>query len=160
MHFSIRTLPALVAALVVLNSSGLNAAPNVEEFPVGPANAGGIYTLSPQGGHIAYVGMKGTKAFVSVDGIEGPVFDEFFGPSGQGFYNPAKAAVRRSSTGGQTPFAPMLPVIFSPDGRHFAYAGRIGNDYVVIHDGKEIARGPRGAIALNYGPLTLSPTGL
>jgi hypothetical protein len=159
MHFSIRAVPAIVAALIALNAPALNAAPKVDALVVGPANAGGIYTLSPQGGHIAYVGMKGTKVFVSVDGIDGPVFDELFGPNGQGFYNPPKAAVMRSSTGGQTPFAPSLPVIFSPDGSHFAYAGRIGNDYVVIHDGNEIARGPRAALALNYGPLTLSPTG-
>ena len=63
MHFSIRTVPAIVAVLVALNAPALNAASKVDELIVGPANAGGIYTLSPQGGHIAYVGMKGTNAF-------------------------------------------------------------------------------------------------
>src|ERR1700710_2634672 len=150
MHLSHRCLPALASVLFALNAPAFAAAPKVEEFVVGPTNAGGIYTTSPSGGHIAYAGMKGTKVFVSVDGVEGPVFDEFFGPTSQGFYNPSKASVMRSSTGGPNPFATQLPVIFSNDGAHYAYAGRIGNEYVVIHDGKEIARGPRGSLALNY----------
>ena len=158
MHSPSRWLPALTGLLFAMNAPAFAAA-QVEEFVVGPADAGGIYTLSPHGGHVAYAGMKGTKVFVSVDGVEGPVFDELFGPNGTGFYNPPKAAVMLSSTGGQTVFAPQLPVIFSLDGAHYAYAGRIGTEYVVIHDGTEIARGPRAAIALNYGPLTLSPTG-
>ncbi len=158
MHYPSRWLPVLTGVLFAINVSTF-AATKVEELVVGPADAGGIYTLSPHGGHIAYAGMKGTKVFVSVDGVEGPVFDEFFGPNGTGFYNPPKAAVMPSSPGGQSVLAAQLPVIFSPDGAHYAYAGRIGTEYVVIHDGREIARGPRTALALNYGPLTLSPTG-
>jgi hypothetical protein len=159
MRSHLRCLPALAGVLFALNAPAFAAAPKVEELVVGPANMGGVYTTSPTGGHVAYIGMKGVHPYVSVDGVEGPPFDELWGPTGQGFYNPPKASVMRSSTGGLSAFSPQLPVLFSPDGAHYAYAGRMGNEYVVIHDGKEIARGPRALYAPNYGPLTLSPTG-
>ena len=79
MHSPRRWLPTLAGLLFAMNAPAFAAA-QVEEFVVGPADAGGIYTLSPHGGHVAYAGMKGTKVFVSVDGVEGPVFDELFGP--------------------------------------------------------------------------------
>jgi hypothetical protein len=50
-------------------------------------------------------------------------------------------------------------VIFSETGSHYAYIGRQGNEYVVIHDGKEVGRGPRSALGLGYNPLGLSPKG-
>ena len=101
-----------------------------------------IYTISPSGGHIAYMGAKGTHFAVTVDGVEGPMFDELYGPNGQGFHLPEKAAVMRSSPGGEKADA-MVPVLFSPDGAHYAYAARLGAEYVVIHDGQETGRGPR-----------------
>lgn len=150
----------VAAALAALGapSTALSAGAKIEATVAGPTNQGGIYTISPGGGHIAYMGAKGTHFAVTVDGVEGPMFDELYGPNGQGFYLPEKAAVMRSSPGGEKADV-MVPVIFSPDGAHYAYAARLGAEYVVIHDGQEAGRGPRAALALNYGWLTLSPTG-
>lgn len=153
-----RSLCALAGVFLAINAPAFAAA-QVEEFVVGPANAGGSYSLSASGGRVAYVGMKGTKPFVSVDGVESPAFDEIFGPTGQSFYHPPKASVLAPTSGGQNSGS-MLPVIFSADGAHYAFVARLGNDYVVIHDGKEIARGPRELlVGLAGNALTFSPGG-
>ena len=49
--------------------------------------------------------------------------------------------------------------MFSETGSHYAYVGRQGNDYIVVHDGREVGRGPRSALSLNHSPLGLSPGG-
>ena len=147
-------LPALLWAI-----EG-HAKATVEELVVGPANAGGWYTISPSGGRVAYAGNRGTRVSVIVDGIEGPVLDELYTPHGASFFSPPNVAAITASPGGRTNQAAQgTPVIMSADGKHYAYAGRQGEEYVVIHDGKEVARNARSALSLNYNPLTLSPTG-
>lgn len=132
----------------------------VEEQVVGPANVGGWYTISPNGSRVAYAGNRGSRVGVTVDGIEGPTLDELYTPYGASFMSPANVAAITASSGGRTNQAAQgTPVIMSADGKHFAYAGRQGDEYVVIHDGREIARGPRKSLSLNYNPLTLSPSG-
>ena len=149
---------ALSAALSIVAVTAVAAAPQVQQTVVGSTGQGGTYTLSPSGGHIAYMGLKGTRVAVTVDGVAGPEFDELFTATGQSFFAPQQAAVMRSTSGGQGADS-QVPVIFSPDGAHYAYAARQGNEYVVIHDGKEIARGPRASLALQAYPLALSPAG-
>ena len=145
---------ALLWPVVVLSKSTL------DEQVVGPANAGGWYVFSPNGGHVAYAGNRGTRVGVMVDGVAGPTFDELYNPFGQSFMSPANIAAITASPGGRTNQASQgAPVIMSADGQHYAYIGRQGEEYVVIHDGKEIARGPRNGLSLNYNPLTLSPAG-
>lgn len=155
-----RCLPtaALTGVIFALNAFAFAAAPQVEAVVVGSTTNGGVFTLSPQGGHIAFVGQKGAQAFVSIDGVESRMYDEIFGPTGQSFYHPPKATVFPPSAGGQNSGS-LSAVIFSADGAHHAYAARIGNEYVVIHDGKEVGRGPREALDLAGNALTLSPTG-
>ena len=147
----------LIIATMLVISQNCKADAKVEEQVVGPTNAGGTYVVAPSGAHVAYVGMKGTRLAVTADGAEGPVFDELYAPYGQSYYCPQQAGVWNATQGGLQGGDP--PVIFSVDGAHYAYAGRQGQEYVVIYDGKEIARGPRKALALNYGPLTISPKG-
>ncbi|HEX2099199.1 MAG TPA: hypothetical protein VHF69_00965, partial [Candidatus Synoicihabitans sp.] len=143
-----KVYPRLVSLLTLLGSFFAvtpaigSAAPTVEEAVMGPATAGGIYVVSPSGGRIAYMGMKGARLVVVVDGVEGPLFDELYSSQGQSFYAPAQAGVHPSVSAGQQPGA-FAPVLFTADGAHYAYAGRQGNDYVVIHDGREVARVPR-----------------
>lgn len=149
---------ALAVALLAALPEAAAATPLVEEIVVGPADAGGVYVLSPEGGRIAYGGMKGTRLYVSVDGTEGPLFDQLYTAHGRDFVAQPNVLVARSTPGGFNA-DPMAPVIFSPDGAHYAYVGRQGSEYVVIHDGREIARGPRERLALSHGALTLSPKG-
>lgn len=125
----------------------------VHETVLGPANAGGSYVVSPEGAHVAYVGMKGTRLSVAVNGVEGPIFDELYTPDGRSYFCPQQAGAWNANQGSD------VPVIFSTDGEHYAYAGRQGEEYVIIYDGKEIGRGPRTTLALNYGPLTMTPKG-
>jgi len=96
---------------------------------------------------------------VSVDGKQGPLFDEFFSANGASTHLSAKTSVYNANGGGQQAGLGLWPVIFTDDGGHYAYVGRQGEDYVVIHDGKEVGRGPRNMLALDYGPLTISPKG-
>jgi hypothetical protein len=152
-----RSIAMPCAALLVLATTTAAAAPQVQENVVGPVRQGGTYVLSQSGGHVAYMGLKGTRVAVTVDGVAGPDMDELFTATGQSFYAPQQAAVMASMPGGQP--NSQVPVIFSPDGAHYAYAARQGDQYVVIHDGKEVARGPRAALALSAYTLALSPNG-
>jgi len=158
MNSNTRLLFALTGVLIAVQPVAFAAAPTVEETIVGPAGAGGVYVLSPAGARIAYAGLKGTRLVVTVDGVEGPVFDELYTAQGQSFVAQPNVLVARSTSGGMGA-DPLAPVLFSPDGAHYAYVGRQGNECVVIHDGKEVARVPRERMSLNYGTLTLSPDG-
>ena len=148
----------ILLASVCVNGAASSGEVKVEEQIAGPAKAGGVYAISPRGAHVAYAGNKGSRLVVAVDGVEGPVFDELFEPHGGSFFSPQQLSVLTAGTGGLNT-STVTPVIYSANGLHFAYAGRQGNDYVVIHDGKEVGRGPRQALALNYGTLTMSPSG-
>ena len=145
----------LVAALSNASSSAF-AEVKIEETIVGPANAGGLYIVSQNEARIAYIGAKGTRTVVSVDGVEGPVLDELIGGAPA---IPGQLLVHNANAGGIFN-GTASAVIFSESGAHYAYIGRQGNEYVVIHDGKEVGRGPRSALAIQPGRwLGLSPLG-
>ena len=87
----------------------LNA--NVQTALMGPT-VGGVSTnpvyMSDDGNHLAIQTAKGSRQVIIVDGVEGPVFDEF------------------------------LPhTRLSPSGGRSAYLGRRGEDYIAVVDGKE-----------------------
>lgn len=146
-------LPALAGAVLV---SAAIAAPKVDVTVVGPASDGGLYVISQDGAHVAYVGAKGTRTVVSVDGVAGPVLDELF--NGYMGAPGAQLMLHDANTGGKFNGTPTA-VIFSETGGHFAYIGRQGNDYVVVHDGKEVGRGARNDLTLANLPLGISPGG-
>jgi hypothetical protein len=150
---SLAVFVALAGAVGVQTAA---AAPQVTETVVAPATAGGMFVLSQNEARVAYVGLKGTRTVVSVDGVEGPVLDEVFNafmgsPGGQLMLHNANAGGKFNGT--------PTAVIFSESGAHYAYIGRQGNEYVVIHDGKEVGRGARNDLALQHLPLGLSPKG-
>lgn len=64
------------------------AEPKVEETTIANLGAGGTYVVSQNEVRIAYIGAKGTKTVVTVDGVEGPVLDELFGGSAAQIGNP------------------------------------------------------------------------
>ena len=154
-----RTLRTTLALSIWLIANTLHAEPSIEDLVLGPANEGGAYVVAQQNAQVAYVGMQGTKLYVSVDGKQGPLFDEFFSPSGASTQLSAKTSVHNANAGGQQAGLGLWPVVFTEDGSHYGYIGRQGEEYVVIHDGKEVGRGPRKMMALDYGPLTISPKG-
>ncbi len=155
-----KTLRCLLILLPLLWGVEIHARATVEEQVLGPANAGGWYVFSPSGARVAYAGTRGSRVGVIVDGVEGPTFDELYTPYGTSFMSPPTIAAITASQGGRTNQAAQgAPVIMSTDGKHYAYIGRQGEEYVVVHDGKEIARGPATVLSLNYNPLTLSPGG-
>jgi hypothetical protein len=124
----------------------------VDEQLVGPGGSGSSYVISQRGLHVASVSLKGSRTVVTVDGVAGPQLDQVLTPAGQPYGGSNVIGVSEVGDVGQ-------PVIFSPDGAHFAYAGRIGSDAVIFYDGKEIARGPYNASVLNFGPLCFSDNG-
>lgn len=146
---------ALVAALPLAH-----AQPKIEETFIGPGNEGGSYILSPKGVRAAYVATKGTRLAVVVDGVEGPVIDELIGGSPMLPYSPNKApGVLKAQHTWKGIAGTPTAVLFSVDGKHYAYMARQGTDYIVIHDGKEIGRGPRLSLGTNYNPVAMSPLG-
>lgn len=158
-----KTIPvvaALALSFAVFSSCiPLHAAePKIEETAIGPVAAGGLYVVSQNGARVAYVGAKGTRTVVSVDGVEGPVLDELFNGSAATISGAGPILVHTADAGGKFNGTPTA-VIFSETGSHYAYIGRQGNDYVVVHDGKEVGRGPRNSLSLQHSPLGLSPQG-
>lgn len=152
-------LASIAAWLIASTATPLRAAePKIEETVVGPANAGGVYTVSQRGANVTFASTKGSRLVVIANGVEGPLFDELFNSAGASFFSPPTASISPATSGGLQSNS-VSTVIVSANGEHYAYAGRQGTEYVVIHDGKEIGRGPRQALSLNYGNLNISPGG-
>ncbi|HEV3374628.1 MAG TPA: hypothetical protein VG051_02930, partial [Candidatus Acidoferrum sp.] len=93
------------------------AGTKIEPVLMAPVEQGAQFAVSPQGIHVATLSHSGSRQVVVYDGVAGPKFDQIFGQNG------AQAFV------------------FSPDGNRYAYCGRIGNEWVAMVDGKELARG-------------------
>jgi hypothetical protein len=157
----------LAFAAITLGSIALSPAslcraaePKVEELVVGPGNEGGSYVLSPKGVRVAYIASKGTRVAVVVDGVEGPVIDELIGGGPMLPPSPNKApGVYKATHTWKGLAGTASAVLFSTDGKHYAYMARQGSDYIVIHDGKEIGRGPRLSLGLNQNQISMSPLG-
>ncbi len=99
-------------------STGSAAPPpgaRVEEKLLAPYQPQSQFFVSPHGVHVAMLGTSGSRATVTYDGQEGPKFDEILGTAGSS-------------------------LVFTPDGTRYAYCARSGNEYVVMVDGKELAR--------------------
>jgi hypothetical protein len=102
-----------------INDSGTFKPPagtKIEEKVLAPLQEGARFEVSPHGVHVATMESDGSRAVVYYDGVEGPKFDQI---------------LTQPSTDGIT---------FSPDGNRYAYCARAGNQYVVMVDGKELAR--------------------
>lgn len=154
--------PAIMLSLIAVSPAPcLQAAePKIEELVVGPANEGGSYIVSQKLARVAHIASKGTRLAVVVDGVEGPVIDELIGGGPLAAYAPNKApSVYKANHSWKGIAGTPSAVLFSEDGRHYAYMARQGSDYIVIHDGKEIGRGPRLSLGLNQNPISMSPLG-
>jgi hypothetical protein len=112
--------PGQQAGGAVADDSGPFTPPagtKIEPVLMAPVEQGAQFAVSPHGIHVATLSHSGSRQVVVYDGVAGPKFDQIFGQNG------AQAFV------------------FSPDGNRYAYCGRIGNEWVAMVDGKELARG-------------------
>lgn len=143
----------LACAMLLLSGPAL-AEPQVETTVLAPLDALSLQ-VEPNG-RVSAVVRQGSRFAVSVDGQVGPRFDRFLGSD-------AKPMLGRSqfpAAMGQDKFD--HPVVFSGDGKRYAYAGLQGEEYVVMVDGQEVHRAPyqTGAIAGNqYSIVRFSPSG-
>lgn len=151
MKVNIQSAVGIVAILIAINCQ---AAVKIEEKVVGPSFTPGIvYTLSPNGMHVATTHGRDGKTLVTVDGVDGLLMDRIFdGAAGD-------TVVKISEDGYYTrvPQKWSGPVEFSPNGERHAYAGQIGQEAVVLLDGKEIYRGPLAKSGPAVENLQFSP---
>jgi hypothetical protein len=96
------------------------AGTKVQETVLAPLASGARFFVSPHGVHVATLETSGSRAVVYYDGVPGPKFDEIIVDQG-------------SSSG-------AVDVAFSPDGKRYAYCGRMGDQMLVMVDGKEWLR--------------------
>jgi len=139
----------VAAALAMLwaASAAARADAKVEQQVLGPDGESIGGAISPHGAHVAVLAAKGSRFVVLLDGVEGPKIDALL------------SSVMGSPFQAATYWMGQVPVLFSDDGAHSAYSAKMGNDYVVMLDGKELARGPfTGNASLNL-PLSFSAGG-
>jgi thiol-disulfide isomerase/thioredoxin len=124
----------------------------VEESVVAPFQAGAAYIMSPAGLRVATITMRGSRHVILVDGVAGPLFDQKLQINGKAFYERNSGM----NISGQLP-----PMVFSADGQRFAYCGRLGDEIVIVVDGKESVRLPNRQHSglFDQGPLGFSPGG-
>jgi hypothetical protein len=133
------TVWSFVGILALTTAMNCHAAAKVEEQVLGPKVQNlSYYSPNTNGTHFVQLVPKGSRTTVWYDGVEGPVFDE----------------ILRKPLGSQDAYGSRI--VFSPDGAHYAYVGRQGDEYVVMRDGKEVARGAYAAGMFDAG-LFYSP---
>jgi len=121
----------LVSAFSYADAQGTPGNAKVEEQIVATSGNAIKFLVSDSGAHVAAISRKGSRFVVLVDGVEGPPFDEIL--------NNAE-------------------VVMTPDGTRFAYAGRNGQEYVVIVERKELGRGSAtGAGTIPVSRLSFTP---
>jgi len=128
--------PAQAQSSAAINETGPFTPPpgtKIDEALMAPVEQGSGFAVSPHGVHVATLSHSGSRPVMIYDGVPGPKFDQIF-------------------TQGQA-LTGMAGVIFSPDGNRWAYCGAQGNEWVVMVDGKELARGPgpaNGQMGVGY----------
>jgi hypothetical protein len=124
----------------------------IDEETIGPAGRWAGFALSPKGVHVAMLNSKGSRFVISVDGVDGPRIDQLIGLDGNPFL---VGAAHNNPNGGLI----QVPIIFSDDGAHSAYFGKVGDEYILVLDNKELVRGKFQAGSLGYGKLTFTTGG-
>jgi len=126
---------------------------NIKEEVMVPKAAGVGCRVGPNGLHIACVAPKGSHSVIYFDGVEQPRFDALLLPTGSAYIMgpPNMTYSINDNYGG--------PVVFSPDGTHWAYAARQGDNYIIIKDGQQIDSAPYNPSVFGSGGLMFSPAG-
>lgn len=131
-------LPAALATLAVAATGRAQA--KVDAQVVAPNEDGLAYYISPGGGHLIAATQRGSRYVVTRDGTPGPQVDQILNPGTASWI-----------------------MAFSPDGERYAYTARVGSDWIVVVDGKEVYRQPigtNGLIRRGGGPrVQFTPNG-
>ena len=131
-----------------MNAGVLLADDQVAQDVLGPDGDSVGGSISPHGQHVAVLVVAGSRFQIHVDGVAGPKIDGLL-------TTPSASSLFRAPGywGGQ------VPVVFSDDGAHCAYMAKVSEEYVVMLDGKELARAPLKQIMVTTLPLTFSSGG-
>jgi hypothetical protein len=118
---------AIALLLAAVPIAGL-AQTVVSTTPLGevPTTHDSKYYMSPDGQHVGIVKSRGSRRLVSIDGTEGEPFDSI-------------EYITRSEYAGSPNAASM--VVFSPDGKRYAYGARRAGEAFVVVDGKTYPEG-------------------
>ena len=128
-----------IAVLLVSLAPALPAQEaKVESQLLLPPEPGMQYSISPKGLHLAGVVLRGSRQVLVHDGVDGPRFDQVL------------------SLGGLNQSA---KVAWSDDGARHAYHGKLGQEYVIVVDGKEVSRGAWSAELQNQGRTPVQQLG-
>jgi hypothetical protein len=119
----------------------------IEKLSLGPDGDSTGCSISPHGEHVAVLAAKGSRFVVLLDGVEGPKIEALLN-------NVMGSPVQVSSY-----WTWKVPVLFSDDGAHSVYSAKVGNEYIVVLDGKELTRGPITPNTQANLPLTFSAGG-
>lgn len=114
----------IALSAIVVTANVCVAAAEVKEQLLSPAGQGVTFFASPAPADIATIGPSGSRVAVYRNGEPGPKFDEII------------------NTGATPEGGAGMQLVFSPDGKRLAYAGRTRGEYVLMVDGEEVARGP------------------
>ncbi|HXP59282.1 MAG TPA: hypothetical protein VN829_02265 [Dongiaceae bacterium] len=96
---------------------------------------------------MAVLATKGSRFVVLYDGVEGPRIEALLTGVMGGIFQTAAY------------WTGQVPILFSNDGSHWAYSAKMGDEFVVMLDGKELARGPINPNTQANVPLTFSEGG-
>lgn len=111
----------------------------VEQEFLSPAGQRVTFFPSPAPADLATIGPSGSRVAVYRNGEHGPKFDDII-----------TTAARQDGGGG-------IALVFSPDGKRLAYAGRKRGEFVLMVDGEEVARGPYDRSANTIAGLGFTP---
>jgi hypothetical protein len=122
---SLMKVVSLVAILVAVPSAlfvmAQSSGTKIELKALLNAEPGFPYSISLKGQHIAAVVSRENQKVMVHDGVDGPPMDEILNiPEGGG-----------------------AKILWSADGSRYLYLGGVGEEWVVVVDGKEAARAPR-----------------
>jgi WD40 repeat protein len=100
--------------------------------------------FSPDSRHLAYSARAGGKSFIFLDGIEGPEYSSIsapaFSPDGTLAYMARRQGrwiviYKQSRSEEFNSIRGDVGIVFSPDGRRWAYSGQQGTHHLVVVDG-------------------------
>jgi hypothetical protein len=143
-----RNFRGLIVGLlgISLTATLVHAQAKLVQESLGPDGDAIGGSVSPHGSHAAMLVAKGSRFVVMLDGVAGPKIDALLNN------------IMGGPVGG-TYWAGKIPVFFSNDGAHSAYVGKVGDEFVVYLDGKELTRGPLRAVGQANIGLSFSNNG-